>query len=80
MTKNPQFVTLAILAVVITGIADGILIVSGKEAAEVVGGTWVEFWAIFATVWNLVIIAFAKTAGDRLLHRSPDYYNEANDE
>jgi hypothetical protein len=80
MNNNPQLVIIAVLAVLITGVADVILILSGKEMAEVVGGTWVEFWAIFATVWNLVIIAFAKYAGDRFLHRSPDYYTEANDE
>lgn len=80
MKNNPQMITIAVIAVVITGIADVILIVSGKEVAEVVGGTWVEFWPAFATVWNLVIIAFAKYAGDAILHRSPDYYEEGSDE
>jgi hypothetical protein len=67
------------MAVIITAIADAVLIVSGKEAADVIGGTWVEFWAIFATVWNLVIIALAKFAGEKLLHKAPDYYEERDE-
>ena len=77
--NNPQLVIIAVIAVVVTAIADVVLIASGKEAAEIVGGTWVEYWAAFATVWNLVIIAFAKYAGDKFLHRAPNYY-EAKDE
>ena len=40
MNNNPQLVIIAVLAVLITGVADVILILSGKEMAEVVGGTW----------------------------------------
>jgi hypothetical protein len=80
VNKNPQLITIAVIAVIVTGIADVILIVSGKEAAEIIGGEWVEYWAAFATVWNLVIIALAKYAGDLLLHRSPDYYGEDDNE
>jgi hypothetical protein len=81
LKNDPQLVIIAVIAVVVTGIADVVLIVSGKEVAEVVGGTWVEYWAAFATVWNLVIIAVARYAGEKLLHREPDYYErEVRDE
>jgi hypothetical protein len=79
MKTNPQIVIIAIFAVIITGIADVILITSGKEAADVIGGTWIEFWAALATVWNLVIIAFAKSVGERVLQRPPGYYGEGDE-
>jgi len=78
--NDPQLVIVAVIAVIVTGIADVVLIVSGKEASDVVGGTWVEYWAIFATVWSIVIIAVAKFAGEKLLHKAPGYYEDKHDE
>ncbi|MDA1035447.1 MAG: hypothetical protein O3B65_01035 [Chloroflexi bacterium] len=76
MKDNPPLIIIAVIGVLVTGIADAVLIVSGKEAADVIGGTWVEFWAIFATVWNLVIIGFAKYVGERVLQKPSDYYGD----
>ena len=79
MSKNSRLITIAVIAVIVTGIADVILIASGKEAADVIGGTWVEYWAALATIWNLVIIAFAKFAAERGLEKPADYYQESDD-
>ena len=80
MKNNPQLVTIIVIAVIVTAVADAILIFSGHEASDVVGGKWVEYWAAFATVWNIVIIALAKYVGEKLLQKKPNYYEDKSDE
>ena len=79
MKDNPRLVTVAIAAILVTAVADAILIFSGHDASDVIGGKWVEYWAAFATVWNIVIIAIAKYAGEKLLRKPSDYYEDKDE-
>ncbi len=74
MSWSRWFIIIFVVAFAISGLADEILTLSGHEEADIPGGTWVEYWPVFATLANVVIILGAKLLGGRFLLRRPDFY------
>lgn len=80
MSWSRWFIIIVVVAFAISGLADEILTLTHHEEADVPGGTWVEYWPVFATLANVIIILGAKWVGGRFLLRRPDFYGEQGEE
>lgn len=71
---STPFVVTVLGAIVISTVADVILIVTGRQEHYIWGDELVDYWPLFGAFWYVVIIVSSKWLGHILLQRHEDFY------